>query len=256
MRRLVRIAALLAMIGGTVVAVSSPAQAACAGTGAAEIVSLTFEPPAVVAGDSVHATVTAQNCTNTALSAGVQWYGRFTGSAGGIPADCIAMDPLIVPLTLPAGGTNSTTLTFSTFASCSATGLEVNVQLRADSGNVADTRTATVPIKPTSTTPSGCKVVYTRVSEWPGGFVATVTITNTGTVSIDGWSVDFTFPGDQAIAHAWNAAVTQSGSTVTAANLAYNRVLNPGGATSFGMQGTWHAGDAPPTSFKLNGRTC
>jgi len=129
MYRLVRIVALLAMIGGTVMAVSSPAQAACAGTGAAEIVSLTFEPPAVVAGDSVQATVTAQNCTTTALSARVQWYGRFTGSAEGLPAGCIAMDPLIVPLTLPAGGTNSTALTFRTFASCSATGLEVNVQL-------------------------------------------------------------------------------------------------------------------------------
>jgi cellulase/cellobiase CelA1 len=256
MRRLVRIVALLAMIGGTVTAVSGPAQAACAGAGAAEIVSLTFEPPAVVAGDSVQATVTAQNCTTAALSARVQWYGRFTGSGGGIPAGCIAMDPLIVPLTLPAGGTNSTSLTYSTFASCSATGLEVNVQLGAGSGAVADTRTATVPIVPASTTPSGCKAVYTRVSEWPGGFVATVTITNTGTVPIDGWSVGFAFPGDQAVAHAWNAAVTQSGSTVTAANLAYNRVLNPGAATSFGMQGTWHASDAPPASFQLNGRPC
>jgi cellulase/cellobiase CelA1 len=256
MYRLARIAALLAMIGGTVVAVSSPAQAACTGAGAAEIVSLTFQPPAVVAGDTVQATVTAQNCTTSAVSAQVQWYGRFTGPTGGIPAGCIAMDPLVVPLTLPAGGTNSTALTYRTFSSCSATGLQVNVQLRADSSTAADSRTATVPIEPASTTPPGCKIVYTRVSEWPGGFVATVTITNTGTVSIDGWSVELTFPNDQAIAYAWNAAVTQSGSTVTAANLSYNRVLNPGAATSFGMQGTWHAGDASPTAFKLNGRTC
>jgi len=253
MYRLVRIVAFLALIGGTVVAVSSPAQAACTGAGDAEIVALTFDPPAIAAGDTVQATVTAQNCTTTALSARVQWYGRFTGPGGGIPAGCIAMDPLIMPLTLPAGGTNSTAMTFRTFASCSATGLEVNAQLRADSGNVADTRTATVPI---GMPPSDCKVVYTRASEWPGGFVATVTITNTGTMPIDGWSVGFTFPGDQTIASAWNAAVTQSGSTVTAAGLAYNRVLKPGAATSFGMQGSWHTSDAPPTSFTLNGRTC
>ena len=82
------------------------------------------------------------------------------------------------------------------------------------------------------------------------------TVTNTGTAPISGWSIGFTFPGDQTITSAWNAAITQSGSTVTAANLAYNRVLNPAAATSFGLQGTWHTSDAPPTGFTLNGRTC
>jgi hypothetical protein len=82
------------------------------------------------------------------------------------------------------------------------------------------------------------------------------TVTNTGTAPISGWSIGFTFPGDQTITSAWNAAITQSGSTVTAADLAYNRVLNPAAATSFGLQGTWHTSDAPPTGFTLNGRTC
>jgi hypothetical protein len=255
MSRLVRIIAVLAVIGGTAVAVSSPAQAACTGTGAAEIVSLTFNPPAIAPGDTVQATVTAQNCTAAAETAGVQWYGRFTGPGGGIPAGCIAMDPLITPLTLPAGGTNSATLTFRTFASCAATGLEVNVQIRAESGTVADTRTATVPIAAT-TTPPGCQVVFSRLSEWPGGFVALVTITNTGTAPISGWTVGFTFPGDQAVTSAWSAAITQSGSAVTATDVGYNRVVNPGAATSFGLQGTWHTSDAPPTSFTLNNRSC
>jgi hypothetical protein len=256
MYRLVRIVALFALIGGgAAVVMSSPAQAACSGTGTAEILSLTFDPPAIAAGDTVQATVTAQNCTTTAQTATVQWYGRFVGPGDGIPAGCIATDPLIVPLALPAGGTNSAALTFRTFASCAATGLQVNVQLRAGSGTVADTRTATVPIAAT-TTPPGCKVVYTRVSEWPGGFVADVTVTNTGTAPISGWSIGFTFPGDQTVTSAWNAAITQSGSTVTAANLGYNRVLNPAAATSFGLLGTWHTSDAPPTSFTLNGRSC
>jgi hypothetical protein len=254
MYRLVRIVAMLAVIAGAAVAPASPAQATCAGTGSAEIVSLTFDPPAVAAGDSVQATVTAQNCTATDLTAQVQWYGRFTGPGGGIPAGCIAMDPLVVPLTLPAGGTGSAALTYRTFASCSATGLEVNVQLRAGS-STADTRTATVPVAATTTTP-GCKIVYTRVSEWPGGFVATVTVTNTGTAPVSGWTVGFTFAGDQVIVGAWNAAVTQAGPTVTAAALAYNRVLNPGAATSFGIRGTWHTSDAPPTGLMMNGRTC
>jgi hypothetical protein len=256
MYKLVRIVAVLAVISGTVVAVSSPAQAACAGTGAAEIVSLTFDPPAVAAGDSVRATVTAQNCTATAQTASVQWYGRFTAPGGGIPAGCIAMDPLVVQLALPAGGTASTSITYRTFASCSATGLDVNVQLRTGSATNVDTRTATVPIGATTTPPSGCKIVYTRASEWQGGFVANVTVTNTGTAPITGWSVGYTYPGDQTVLSGWNAKIGQSGSTVTAANLPYNRVLDPGATTSFGLQGRWHTSDAPPTSFTLNGRTC
>jgi len=247
--------AVLAVIWGSVVALSSPAQAACGGTGTAEIVSLTFDPPTVTAGDTVQVTTTAQNCTATAGTVYVQWYARFTGPGGGIPAGCIAMDPLVLPLALPAGGTNSSVMTYYTYTSCSATGLQVNAQLKADSGNAADTRTATVPIGAT-TTPPGCKVVYTRASEWPGGFVADLTVTNNGTTPISGWSVGFTFPGDQTIASAWNTAFTQSGRRVTATNLPYNRVLNPGASTSFGLQGTWHTSDAPPTSFTVNGRTC
>ena len=49
MCRLVRMVAVLAVIWGSVVALSSPAQATCGGTGVVEIVSLTFEPPAVAA---------------------------------------------------------------------------------------------------------------------------------------------------------------------------------------------------------------
>jgi hypothetical protein len=244
----------LAVIWGGVVALSSPAHAACGGTGAAEIVSLTFDPPAVAAGDTVQVTLTAQNCTATARTGSVQWYARFTGFGGGIPTGCPTMDPLVLPLALPAGGTNTSVMSYRAFTSCSATGLEVNAQLRTDSGT-ADTRTATVPIVAT-TTPPGCKVVYTPVSEWAGGFVANLTVTNNGTAPINGWSVGFTFPGDQTIASAWRTAFTQSGRTVTATNLPYNRVLNPGASTSFGWQGTWHASDAPPTSFTVNGRPC
>ena len=44
--------------------------------------------------------MTAQNCTATARTVSVQWYARFAGPGGGIPADCIAMDPLVLPLAL------------------------------------------------------------------------------------------------------------------------------------------------------------
>jgi hypothetical protein len=75
-----------------------------------------------------------------------------------------------------------------------------------------------------------------------------VTVTNTGTTAISGWTVTFTFAGDQKVTSAWNAALTQSLEYVTASNVSYNGSLGIGASTSFGFQGTWGSSSAAPTS--------
>lgn len=86
--------------------------------------------------------------------------------------------------------------------------------------------------------------------------MANVTIGDTGTAAVSGWQLAFTFPGDQKITNAWNATVSQSGSSVTAANASYDGTISPGGSVSFGFQGTWVSNDTAPTSFSLNGTAC
>jgi cellulase/cellobiase CelA1 len=93
-------------------------------------------------------------------------------------------------------------------------------------------------------------------SQWAGGFTASVTVANTGTSAMNGWTLTFTFPGDQKVTSAWNATVTQTGKAVTAANMSYNAAISPGGSTSFGFQGTWTSSLAAPTTFAVNGTTC
>ncbi len=102
---------------------------------------------------------------------------------------------------------------------------------------------------------SACRVSYTK-SEWPGGFTANLSLTNTGTSTINGWTLAFAFPGDQHITNAWSATVNHSGNSVSASNVSYNGTLAPGANTSFGFQGTWNSNDSNPTAFKLNGTTC
>ncbi len=102
----------------------------------------------------------------------------------------------------------------------------------------------------------GCHVSYTKASEWAGGFVANVTISNTGTAAINGWTLAFTFPGDQKITNAWNGSASQSGENVTVTNASYNGSIPAGGSTSAGFQGTWTSSDAAPTAFTLNGAAC
>jgi endo-1,4-beta-xylanase len=101
-----------------------------------------------------------------------------------------------------------------------------------------------------------CHVTYTKSSEWAGGFVANITINNTGTTAINGWTLRYAFPGDQKITNSWNATVTQNGAAVTATNASFDATIAPAGSVSYGYQGTWTSNDTAPSSFTLNGTAC
>jgi len=104
---------------------------------------------------------------------------------------------------------------------------------------------------------TGCSVSYSTASQWPGGFTANVTITNTGTTALTSWTLGFTFPGDQKITSAWqDGSYTQTGETVSITNASYNGSVASGGTASLGFQGTWTNSDAAPTAFTVNGVAC
>jgi hypothetical protein len=163
------------------------------------------------------------------------------------------------------------TLTYT--ASGLPAGLSINSGTGLISGTPTTAGTSTVTVTATDTTGASgsvtftwtinpvtsggtCQVVYTTASQWGGGFVANVTITNTGTATINGWTLAFTFPGDQHITSAWSGTASQSGENVTITNVGYNGTIASGASTSLGFQGTWTNSDAAPASFTLNGTTC
>jgi xyloglucan-specific exo-beta-1,4-glucanase len=119
------------------------------------------------------------------------------------------------------------------------------------------TTTAAPTTVPTTTAQSGgtCQVSYVK-QEWAGGFTANLTVTNTGTTAINGWTLTFAFPGDQKVTTAWSATVSQNAQQVTATNASYNATISPGGNATFGFQGTWTTNDTSPTGFAVNGTTC
>ncbi|MFS0702169.1 endo-1,4-beta-xylanase, partial [Cellulomonas sp. 179-A 4D5 NHS] len=114
---------------------------------------------------------------------------------------------------------------------------------------------------PTPTTPQptggtgACKVVYAAPSQWQSGFTANVRITNNGR-AVDGWSLTWTFPGNQTVTNAWNTVVTQNGAQVTARNAGYNAQIPAGGTVEIGFNGSFSGSNTAPTSFALNGVTC
>src|ERR1700677_1500482 len=158
-----------------------------------------------------------------------------------------------------------------------ATGLPAGLSISSSTGLISGTPTtagsSSVTVTATDTTGAtgtasftwtvsaasgsgACQVIYTLNSSWPGGFTAQVVIDNTGTTTINGWSLTFTFPGDEQITGNFNGGFSQTGENATLTNASYNGTIAPGANITDGFQGTWTSSHANPTSFSLNGATC
>ena len=115
-----------------------------------------------------------------------------------------------------------------------------------------------VPTSPPTATPSSanCTVNYNNNNDWGTGFTANVTITNNGSTTVNGWTLAFTFPGNQLIVNAWNGNATQTGTAVTVTDVGWNGTLPPSGSASFGFQASYSNNNTPPATFTLNGQSC
>jgi lysophospholipase L1-like esterase len=100
---------------------------------------------------------------------------------------------------------------------------------------------------------TGCSVAYTLTSTWPGGFGASVAVTNLGD-PVSAWTLSFAFPAGQTVAQLWNGTVSQSGAAVTVRNAAWIGSIGTGASASFGFNGS--GAGASPTAFSLNGTLC
>lgn len=103
---------------------------------------------------------------------------------------------------------------------------------------------------------AACAVTYTVTNEWPGGFQADVTVTNTGEAAYDGWKLGWSFPGGQRISQMWNASYQQDGAKVTATDAGWNGTVAPGSSAGFGFTGSWSGDNAEPGAFTLDGKAC
>lgn len=241
---------------GTVATASATLRFAAACTGNGIVVDqFSFSPGTVVPTQNSMLTLVLQNCTGQAVKGEAAWYPHFVWSGTGNPPGCPYLDPLSMQYAMAPG--DLFTMAFGLgdpIATCLATGLHVTAEVYED-GSSSMVASADADLVITQPAPSLCHVAFAP-NYWSGGFTANVTITNNNTSPINGWSLTFGFPGDQKITSAWNAAVTQNGSSVTATNLSYNASIAPGGSQSFGFQGTWTLGNASPTSFFVNGAPC
>ncbi|MFB9236827.1 cellulose binding domain-containing protein [Plantactinospora siamensis] len=82
---------------------------------------------------------------------------------------------------------------------------------------------------------SACAATFAVDSRWGSGFVATVTVRNSGTQPLSGWQVSWRWPGDERVQGVWGGVATGSGADVTVRNAPYNGRLGVGASTTFGL---------------------
>jgi endoglucanase len=179
-----------------------------------------------------------------------------------------AKQAYLTPIEFSFGGTNSPTPTPGTTPTTGITPTPTSTPKPTPTPGTTPTPTpGTTPTpKPTSTpapTPTSvsgggsCKVHYAVQSEWAGGMSVAMTVTNTGTTTLNSWTLAFTFPNSQQkVTQGWNGTFVQSGSQVTVSSLSYNGTLASGASVSPGFNGTWSGSDPVPAAFTLNGVSC
>jgi mannan endo-1,4-beta-mannosidase len=159
-----------------------------------------------------------------------------------------------------SGGTETkvaaSTTNSATFSGLTAkTAYTFAVYARDAAGN-RSSRSATVNVT-TGDTPAGnCSVGYRVVGEWQGGFQGEITIRNTGTAAVSGWTLGFSFANGQTVSNMWGGTPTQTGGAVSVTPASYTSTIPAAGSVTVGFIGTKGATNTAPTAFTLSGSAC
>jgi endo-1,4-beta-xylanase len=212
------------------------------------------QPPTDTTPPTQPGTPTASGVTSTGAT--LAWTASTDTGGSGLAGYVVYREQGTTDPVLAQPTTNGATLTGLT----PATTYQVYVRARDGAGNLS-TPSATVSVTtlPGSGPGGTCRVTYSA-GNWGGsnGFTGTVTIANTGTTSVDGWTLRFSFPAGQRLTEGWSATWSQpaGSAAVSATNLSWNATIAPGGSVQIGFNAT-HTGSNPaPTAFTLNNTTC
>ncbi|MEW2476932.1 cellulase family glycosylhydrolase [Micromonospora gifhornensis] len=158
----------------------------------------------------------------------------------------------VLRTTSGSGGASVVTVSGTSYRATNltaSTSYTFTVRARDAAGNIS---AASPPL--TLTTPAdnggggdqGCAATYRVVNSWQGGYQAEVTVRNSGTAAIGGWTVNWTAPAGTTISSLWNGRLTTSGTSVTVRNEPYNGQLAASASTTFGLTGN---GSGVPTGL-------
>jgi poly(3-hydroxybutyrate) depolymerase len=192
----------------------------------------------------------AQNPPDPPAGSGTHNTTVYTGCSAGHPLVWYAFDGGHTPTPTDSG--NRTWLPQETWQ------FFTQFQTTPTPGPTTPTPGPTTPTPgPTTPTPgAGACRVTVAVNAWNTGLTENLTVANTSSTAINGWSLVFTLPGGQSITSGWNASYSPASGQVTARNASYNTTIAPNASVTIGFQATHTGNTARPSSFTLNGTAC
>ena len=101
---------------------------------------------------------------------------------------------------------------------------------------------------PAGAATASCSAAYSVQSDWGSGFTASLTVTDNGSAAITGWTVTWTYAGNQTLSSGWSGTWSQSSETVTVANASWNGALSPAQSTQAGANFNYSGTNAAPAS--------
>ena len=108
---------------------------------------------------------------------------------------------------------------------------------------------------PTPAAPPTCTATATITNTWQGGYQASVSVKNTGSLTVVPWVISWTLPSGALLVSGWNATVTQDSTKIIATAPSWQHSLPAGSTVSIG-----YVANGPsvpgPTGMVLNGATC
>jgi hypothetical protein len=87
---------------------------------------------------------------------------------------------------------------------------------------------------------------YRIVNSWPGGFQAEVTVRNTGSTTLNGWTVRWPYPAGVSITQLWNGTLVSNAPSVVVRNAPWNGSVGAGQTVTFGFLGRQSSPHVPP----------
>jgi hypothetical protein len=101
-----------------------------------------------------------------------------------------------------------------------------------------------------------CQVSYGFSSSWNGGFVVSITYTNTSNTPWSGWSSRFGMSSAATVSNGWGASLRPQGGYVTVTPAGYNASVSAGKTATIGFQGGTTTPVRQLGPFSVNGKTC
>jgi cellulase/cellobiase CelA1 len=78
-------------------------------------------------------------------------------------------------------------------------------------------------------------------------------VTNLG-AAVSSWPIGWSFTGGQQLSQLWDGTATQSGASVSVANMSRNGVLATNATVELGFLASWTGSNPAPTAITLTGR--